>query len=482
MGRIISALTAVVLFFVLGAAALSGSTLSWTFKLDPSQLKYEETASGAARMHIDGFSALEFFEYPSLPYRTVSVLVPQGEDVVSYRLEILGETSVAPGKVLGVFKGSARDDGTTAGVAITKAEAETGNGIFPKWLVRHFGSSWYRGYRIAVFAYYPVRYDGTSRTVIIEEEVRLVVETAPAAPSNETADRLRDIEGFRKQSLENVEQMVINPEAAAAYAFNDIKVDPGTRAYAPSYEPSMEGSDVSYLIVTNDAMAPAFQRLADWKTKKGAPSVVRTVEWIAQHSRAGADLAESVRNFIRDAYAKWGVEWVVIGGDTDVIPARLGYVSFYTGDFIPTDMYYSCLDGTWNADRDSLWGEAYHSTLDPGDDCDLYAEVYLGRMPASNLAEANVLVDKAINYSIPTDTVSKSKFLMLGEVVFPSDYHPGDDIILDGAEINQSVYNLYLNGNPDVTTVRLYENYATYPGSLSLTRESALDSMGTGTN
>jgi hypothetical protein len=482
MGRIASSLCLVIVLTMLASTALPGATLSWTFKLDPSQLQYQETASGAARMRIEGFSSLEYFDYPPLPYRTVSILLPQGEDIVSCRLEIVDETVIVPGKTLGMFRGSARDDGTTAGVAIARADAETGDGIFPRWLVRQLGSDWYRGYRIANVAYYPVRYDVGSRSLIIEKEARLVVETAAVHPSIGAAERLRYVEGFRKQSLENVERLVINPEAAAGYAFNEVEVDPGLTAYSPSYEPSMEGSEVAYLIVTNDAMAPAFQRLADWKTKKGVPAVVRTIEWIAQHSRAGADLAESVRNYIRDAYAKWGVEWVVIGGDSDVIPARFAYVSFYTGEFIPTDMYYSCLDGTWNADGDSLWGEAYESELNPGDDCDLYAEVYLGRMPASTLAEATVLVDKAINYSTPTDTQSKSKFLMLAEVVFPSDFKPGDDIILDGADVVQSVYELYLAGNPNITATRLFENNTPYPGSLHISRALTLDSLEAGTN
>jgi hypothetical protein len=273
--------------------------------------------------------------------------------------------------------------------------------------------------------------------------------------------------------------MVINPERASGYAFDEIQIDPGTRAFLPSYDPSMEGSAVKYLIVTNEEMEPAFQRLADCRTKEGIPAVVRTIEWISQNVRSGADLAESIRNYIREAYEQWGVEWVVLGGDTEVIPARFAYCSFYTGDFIPTDMYYSCLDGTWNADGDPLWGEAYSDASAPGDEVDLYAEVYLGRMPATTLDEASILVNKTINYSTPTDTASRSKFLMLAEVI---DYSSGGDIILDGAEIADAVYTSHLEADPDVTTVRLYENYPEYSGSLELTKSAAIDSMNAGTN
>ena len=193
-------------------------------------------------------------------------------------------------------------------------------------------------------------------------------------------------------------------------------------------------------------------------------------------------MAESVRNYIRDAYAKWGVEWVLLGGDTDVIPARHGFVTFYTGEQIPTDMYFACLDGSWNADGDSLWGEGYSSALNPGDECDLYAEVYVGRMPASTPSEASVLVNKTMSYDIAAGGASTGKVTLLGEVVFPSDYQPGYDIILDGAEITQSVHTSHLSSRSDVTTSRLYENYPAYPGSVQLTRARTIDSLSAGTN
>ena len=151
--------------------------------------------------------------------------------------------------------------------------------------------------------------------------------------------------------------------------------------------------------MTNEAMAPAFQRLADWKTKKGIPAVVRTIEWIEAArpfgGGSGGDGAEFHPGRVREVGSR-------VGGARRRYRRHSGALrafSFSRQDSqVPTDMYYSCLDGSWNADGDSLWGEAYHSCSDPGDDADLYAEVYIGRMPASSLAEADLLVDKTIDY------------------------------------------------------------------------------------
>ncbi len=480
MRRLIPVILALSFFVAPAATAVSASTLSYTFALDPSGVSLIDDSPDGVKVAIEGYEPLEYFGYPSLPYRIVRVLLPQGESVSAFDLEVRDEIDVAPGGPLAVYRGRVRDDGATAGLAASDRDLRTEEGLYPKWRVRHLGTSRYRGYAVASFALYPVRCDLESGGLLVAREVRLTVETAGAAIAEEGADRRRFVEGFREESRREVERMVVNPEAAAGYLFDEIGVDPESPAFLPSYEPSMEGSEVAYLIVTNEEMAPAFQRLADWKTRKGIPAVVRTVEWIGANARTGADLAESVRNYIRDAYEKWGVEWVLLGGDTDVIPVRFAFMTFYTGELIPTDMYYACLDGTWNADADSLWGEAYQSVDEPGDACDLYAEVYLGRMPASSAAEASVLVNKTLNYETPAAVDYQRKTLLLGEVIF-FDETTGE-VLTDGAEIVESVYTLHLAGRSDVTTSRLYENYPAFPGSVPLTKEVAVDSLDAGTN
>lgn len=483
MLRILPVFAVLTAVFVLPLAAASGSTHTWRFDLSPSEVNYRETEQGRVAVLVDGYNTLNYLDYPSLPYKIFNMLVPQGEEVLSVSLEVNELLELDPSISLARFEGDQRDDGLKMGAIASKSEVVSDASIFPRWKVRHLGSSYRRGYRIAAIAVYPIRYNVDSGRLILEKNVTVTVETGPAPVDTERLERMRHIPGFREQARSDVESKVINPETAAAYTFDEITVDKGKKGFAPTYFPSMEGSEVSYLIVTNEEMAPAFQVLADWKTKKGIPAVVRTIEWIGQNYRSGADFGESVRIFLQEAYAKWGVEWVLLGGDSDVIPARFGYCTFYTGDFIPTDMYYSCLDGTWNDDGDSLWGEAYHTTLDPGDVVDLYTEVYLGRLPASHYSEAEILVNKVISYSTPFDTPSKRKFLILAEVIFPSDYTPGDDIILDGAgDITEGVYQDYLLGNPEVTTARLYETCALYPGTVCLTADESIDSLNAGTN
>lgn len=75
-----------------------------------------------------------------------------------------------------------------------------------------------------------------------------------------------------------------------------------------------------------------FRRLADWKRRRGLRTHVATVSDIVAGAygdfRTGArDLPEVIRNFLKFAHAQWGVAWVLLGGDIEVIPVRqvIGY-------------------------------------------------------------------------------------------------------------------------------------------------------------
>jgi hypothetical protein len=120
---------------------------------------------------------------------------------------------------------------------------------------------------------------------------------------------------------------VINPDAV-------IDVSP--------YWPLILG-DADYLVITDNNqwdettiepmaalagdLVAQFQRLANWKARRGLKSRVVTVTDIVNGRygsfRAGArDLQEVLRNFLKWAHQNWGVAWLLLGGDINVIPVR----------------------------------------------------------------------------------------------------------------------------------------------------------------
>ncbi|MCX6213023.1 C25 family cysteine peptidase [Spirosoma sp.] len=98
-----------------------------------------------------------------------------------------------------------------------------------------------------------------------------------------------------------------------------------------------------------------FLRLAEWKAKRGIDAKVVTVSEIVQGGSStglkwgdftdcgnglkARDLAEIIRNFVKYAYKSWKTRYLLIGGDTDIVPMRnmVSYVSDkgnYGWDFV----------------------------------------------------------------------------------------------------------------------------------------------------
>ncbi|WP_373826652.1 C25 family cysteine peptidase [Bacteroides heparinolyticus] len=69
-------------------------------------------------------------------------------------------------------------------------------------------------------------------------------------------------------------------------------------------------------------MVDVFQELADWKTQKGIPTKVVTIEDISANY-AGNDTQERIHNFLADVYDNYGTLYVLFGGDVNVVPARM---------------------------------------------------------------------------------------------------------------------------------------------------------------
>ena len=167
-----------------------------------------------------------------------------------------------------------------------------------------------------------------------------------------------------------------------------------------------------YLIVTNNELKTTFQRLANWKTKKGVPSVVMTIEEVLAQNE-GCDLAEKIRNYLKKCRQEWGDDFfVLLGGDTNIIPPRMAtngpdrddyrYNKYKNDSTIRAqDLYYTALDGNWNMNNNHIYNE-YYQFLNPNtgkdviiniDQADYGRDIYLGRAPVKNTSEAENFVN-----------------------------------------------------------------------------------------
>ena len=420
------------------------------------------------------FSRLNDPGRPALPVRVVNVLIPNGRRFVTVEASSARRSVVASSSrlVLGTAPGPSPDDPArpAAGPSPEPLAPDAGTGTFPSESVRYLGTGVWHGYSIASFAVFPLRVEGDD--VAMYGDIELRVETAPGA-SGTGARAQRATRAAAERIDAALRGMVSNPGDAAGYP--PIRPVDMNGPFSPVGVPSLEGSPVEYVIVTTDALAASFDSLATWKTARGVPTVVRTVEWIEANYRRGTDRAETVRFFLQDAYVKWGVTWALIAGDTPEIPARYLYSAYYYGGTsIPCDLYFAALDGTFNADGDTRFGEQ------PADSPDLYAELNIGRLPVSTPAAANTVIGKIKTYETPGDSTYTDKVIHLAEVLFPAPWPPGP-ILQNGADVLQYINAIYI-ADPSRRVTRCFETHWLYSGSVLETRDIALDSLEAGYN
>jgi len=428
-------------------------------------------------------SVLQAPGLPDLPARDLLILLPPGKRAVAATVAPAGAIADLPAGDL------------EPGAAPLSSEGRPGSGreaagtadAYPAVWGELTGQAIWHGLGLATVRVHPqrLRCDGADgvwsrREAVADFTIRLQLEDDPIP----RAERRRGRPPGAALQPSALARRLANPDARAAYAHPlALSGERGSGdAFAPTLVPSLDGPVVDMVIVTTDELAPVFQQLADYKTARGLATTVRTLSWIEATYPAGEDLPATIRAFLTDAYALWGADYVLLGGDVDLLPVRMVFNSFYpsgTGSTIPVDLYYGGLDGDWNADGDQLPGEPYFNTYDVGDAVDLAPELSVGRAPVRSVAEAGVFVAKILAHERDAVGPHRAEVLFLSEVLFPSAYTPGTPIEIDGAAYSEAINSEVLAGK-SVPVTRHYEASALWPGSLPETKAGVLAAMNSG--
>jgi hypothetical protein len=227
------------------------------------------------------------------------------------------------------------------------------------------------------------------------------------------------------------------------------------------YPQSTGGRDsYDYVIITLDSLTSSVTPLVDWETSKGRSVNVVTTSWI-NSAYSGYDLAEKIRNFLRDKYpsSAWGIRDVLIVGNRNNVPMRRTWQDLGYGK-PETDFYYAELtksdSQSWDSNQNHRWGEN-------SDAIDFYNEVNVGRIPWSTPADVLHICEKSVAYEQNNDPAFKKNILLLGAFFWDNDPNPRtDNAVLMEAKVNQAWM-------ADWTKTRMYEQgYSSYPMDYNL--------------
>lgn len=278
---------------------------------------------------------------------------------------------------------------------------------YPGKLLEFSETGFLGGYELAGILVYPVQYVPVQKKIKFYSHIEFKIYYTP---NGKTPLPVKIRPKTVKAVYENIIQhTALHPKATALLLKNDMLL--------PSLLPP---GDYEYVIITDTTFVSAFLPLVNWKTKKGVPAKIVTTGWIyAQYS--GYDNAEKVRNFIKDAYQNWGTIWVLLGGDTNVVPARIVWAMNCEAGYYPDendircDLYFSDLDGTWDANGNHTYGEVEDSV-------DMYPDVFVGRASCSTVSKVQALVTKLLTYELNPPTDYQTKMLFFAQILWSSPY------------------------------------------------------------
>ncbi|MFH1353243.1 MAG: C25 family cysteine peptidase [bacterium] len=358
---------------------------------------------------------------PRLPVRNFSVALPEGKELDGFEIEKTEKiklegnytiSAVSPPRIISVRQGGKR---------ALSAAGSSGN-VLRLNSVQRSGSM-----SAAFFSVPAASYDADRKELYWIKSVsfRIILKSA-------------GIKSLKKSAANRklLRSLVVNPEMVAPAA-------------APAE---------MYLIITSEGLKNSFQNLADSKSSL-FDCEIKTVEDIYD-AYSGGDNQEKIRNCII-SYGN-NLKYVLLGGDTDVVPAR-GVYAKVTGavlsgedvvdSSIPCDLYYADLTGDWDSSGNGIYGEV-------ADDVNFIPEVFVGRAPVGTVTEAENFVSKVLSYP----KTYNYKELLLGCEL---------DAVNDGKDLMLQV---------KAVTTGFYEITEMYESSGTLTKAAAVDKINSGVN
>ena len=236
------------------------------------------------------------------------------------------------------------------------------------------------GGRIVKVAYYPIVYIPIKQKLFIQQvSVSLSYES-----NNPCYFSYPNISENRKQiALSFIYNLVENPEVLVEQADKEKNI-----LLSGESDLLLNKIVPDYVIITTNELKSAFQKLADWKTQKGVPTIIKTVEDIEQEYY-GTDLINKIANYIEDIGKRWNHNalYILLGGDAELVPTRcVESVSSSCQELVATDADYVDNTAQYNA---------YHQTFRSRT---IDRNAFLGRIPVKNIVQAEIFIERILKY------------------------------------------------------------------------------------
>ncbi len=423
--RKLTLLFTIALFCVFNISIAQTITKSFSFE-NPEIISNEE-----GFVYFEYSNCINYAEEgrPLMPHLAIDLLLPQGEIIKSVKITSVSFTDLINDiKILPASKPFPISQKVPENYRpVPDQKIYSSANVYPINSIESINTQFLSGHSIGSFSICPVQYFPAKNQVKLIKNITIEIETATDKDAQYALKFLKNTPLIEKR----IEQIVDNPEMLSEYTDNYFDNE----------------NDIDLLLITQNSFIAAFEDFVNFKKSTGFVVKVESTEDIYSNYE-GQDDQEKIRNCVIDYYENHGIAFVILGGDADpnnsahkIIPHR-GFAADDDDD-IPSDMYYSCLDGSWNDDGDNKWGEY--------DETDLYAEVGIGRICVDNVTEIENFTNKLILYQGAPVVDDIEEALSIGEELNNNPWTYGGDYM---DEINEGSS---ANG---VTTVGFADNFS----------------------
>jgi hypothetical protein len=423
-------------FFIFTAAFLFAGTIEYTYYFNNPTVK-----------DVDAFKVVTFDNTlltgrtgePALPYQSVKLLLPPGEEAISVEYTFAEETAIDGFFTLYPQQPSQPYSIGSDGFFHQDLGLYASASSYPARAWGEYSTHFLNGHAVVLASFTPLKYIPAEGKVSFYGKIIVSVKTRA---TDRAATALKNLNSSVK-TTDYIKSFAQNPSIAESYP-----------------EKSNRDGEYQVLIITPQFFTGSFQELADLYLVRGLTTNIVSVESITS-SMSGQDMQEKIRNFIIQEYQAHGIQHVLLGGDDEHIPHRGFYChvqssTVYEDWNIPADLYYSALDGNWNADGDESWAEI-------GED-DLLPDVSVARFPFSTAAQLQKLLHKTISYQDQPVLGEMRKLLIAGEELWSDPQTYGEDYL--ELLIGHHEDNGYTtDGIPeDYNFTKLYDSQASWGG------------------
>ena len=303
------------------------------------------------------------------------------------------------------------------------------NRFYPQELASISFSGYLRDQRLVQLEFRPIRYNPYSGELMCYSFLRVRLTYGART-------------GASSWPLSNVGQYDADSFAISSAPGTALGSGDGSVSYPDDL---MEKHKADYVIIVPDQFynSQRLRKLADWRAQySGLDVVVAPTGKLYHYFGAGRGLDENIRSLVQYIYNYWRAEnmpdgrvgYILLIGDVEHLPIHISDKKSY-GEQIVTDNWYACVSGD-----------------------DLLPDIMLGRLPAKNLTELGLMIDKIIQYEQNPlyGDWANSVLLLLGteellredmeyardEYLLPAGYNVSEVVALDGGKASDVISEL----------------------------------------